>query len=70
MERLVSAILIKAVQDWDKPELQPDVEQFISSEWFDFLAGCVDLDPAKTRDQFINRSYKRVSMRAGYRKSH
>ena len=67
MERLVSAILIKAVQDWDNPKLQPDIEEFISSDWFEFLASCVELDPAKTRDQFINRNYERVSMRAAYR---
>lgn len=67
MERLIGAILLKAIEDWDNPERRPEIEEFLESEWFNSLAEVFDLEPSKVRNQLRQESYRRTSFRAAYR---
>jgi len=67
MERLLGAIMLRAIQDWDNPKYQADVEDFVLSGWFDIVAESQNLEPANAREKFLGRSYERVSMRGAYR---
>jgi hypothetical protein len=67
MNRLLGAILLKAVQDWDNPEFQADVVEFVHSDWFEILVEVLELTPETIREQFMSRGYERVDIRAAYR---
>ncbi len=69
MKRLVAAIFIKAIEDWNDPKLQPDVEEFLYSEWFNQLAEMLELEPQGMRDKLIIGDYeqKYLNLRAVYR---
>lgn len=67
MERLLGAVLLKAVQDWDDPEFRSDVEEFVRSDWFVDVVEAIGLTPESIREQFISRGYERVDIRAAYR---
>jgi hypothetical protein len=67
MERLLGAILLKAVQDWENPEFQADVEEFVHSDWFVDLVEALELKPESIREQFMSHGYQRVDIRAAYR---
>lgn len=67
MERLIGAILLKAVQDWDNPKYQSDIENFIRSEWFNILIEGLELDLENIRAQLTSRGYQCLDIRAAYR---
>ena len=67
MERLIGAILLKAIDDWDDPEKRPEIENFLDSEWFEELAWGLSLEPTTVRNQLITGNYERLSTRAAYR---
>jgi hypothetical protein len=67
MNRLVAAILIKAVEDWNDPNLRPDVETFLYSQWFNQLAEMLEMNPQNLRSKLINGDYERLNLRAAYR---
>jgi hypothetical protein len=67
MERLVGAILLKAIEDWDDPKKRPEVDEFLESEWFNELLEVLSLEPNAIRNQLRNGTYQRVNIRAAYR---
>jgi hypothetical protein len=67
MERLIGAILLKAVEDWQDPKQRPEIEEFLESDWFPVLAESIELDPSTIRDQLRQESYRRLNIRAAYR---
>ena len=67
MERLIGAILLKAIEDWSDSKRRPEIEEFLESDWFNSLVELVNLEPTKVRDQLRKENYHRVSFRAAYR---
>jgi hypothetical protein len=67
MERLIGAILLKAVEDWNDPKKRPEIEEFLESEWFNALAEILSLDPVHLRNQLRQGTHRRMSLRAAYR---
>lgn len=67
MERLIGAILLKAIEDWEDPKKRPEIEEFLESDWFTTLAEVLNLDPSNVRDQLRKESYQRLNIRAAYR---
>jgi hypothetical protein len=67
MNRLVAAILIKAVDDWNDPKFHPDIEEFLDSEWFDQLAEMLEMEPEFIRDKLLTGNYEHLVLRAAYR---
>ncbi|NJC95869.1 MAG: hypothetical protein FIB03_05950 [Anaerolineae bacterium] len=68
MERLAAAILIKAIEDWKKPENHKEIEIFLKSEWFSELTEIVQLDPNTIRQKLLEGTYQvDFNTRAAYR---
>jgi hypothetical protein len=67
MERLIGAILLKAIDDWDDPKNHSEIEDFLESEWFDELVEVLNLEPATVRNRLRTGNYDRRSIRAAYR---
>jgi hypothetical protein len=67
MERLIGAILLKAIDDWEDPQRRPDVEEFLESAWFNELAETLDLDPTLFKNRLRQQRYHRMKIRAAYR---
>lgn len=68
MERLICAILLKAVQDWEKPKKRSEIEEFLNSEWFNELVEeGLHIKPDVIRSQIFSGSYQRIDIRAAYR---
>ena len=67
MERLIGAILLKAVDDWEDPEKRLEVEEFLESEWFSELVEVLNLEPKTIRTQMRQGMYQRINIRAAYR---
>lgn len=67
MERLISAILLKVIDDLDDPEKRPEIERFLDSEWFEQLVWGLNLDPATVRNRLRTGNYERLNIRAAYR---
>jgi hypothetical protein len=67
MERLMGAILLKAIDDWEDPKKRSDVEEFLESEWFKVLAEGLELRPNALREQLKTGNYERINIRASYR---
>jgi hypothetical protein len=67
MNRLAGAILIQAIKDLKKGELQEDVLDFVNSEWFEDLASVVNMNAHLMRSQIKDNSFNDISLRAAYR---
>ncbi len=67
MERLASAVLLKALQDWSNPRRRQEVEAFLDSEWFNSLAQIVELDPNAVRIKWRAGQFEQLQIRAAYR---
>jgi len=68
MERLICAVLLKAVQDWENPKKRSEIEEFLNSEWFNELVEeGLRLRPEVIRSQVLAGSYKHLDIRAAYR---
>ena len=68
MERLISAILIQTVKDWQRnPESRPGIREFLNSESFAEMTKALDLNPAVIRAKLVAGDLEDVSLRAAYR---
>jgi hypothetical protein len=67
MKRLLGAVLLKTVQDWNNPNYQLEIEEFMNSEWFEVIISGLELDANEIRSQLKSGTYRHVSMRAAYR---
>jgi hypothetical protein len=65
--RLISAILIQVVKDWQRPEYRSEIQVFLSSQWFDELAEAIELDPANYRIKLEAGKLQVQFLRAAYR---
>ena len=66
--RLIGAILIQAVKDWQQPTFQEDVSEFLDTRWFEELTEALDLDQVVLRHKLIAGEVHIQAIRAAYRK--
>ena len=66
MQGLYLAILVKAMEDWDDPNYQSEIEEFLNSELFEELAIAINWDPIVVRKHLRTGNYNRKSIRAAY----
>ena len=67
MEQLIGAILLQAVKDLEDQKFESEAKEFFKSNWFEFLAVELEMDPVSIREQILANSYQHVNIRAGYR---
>jgi hypothetical protein len=67
VNRLISAILIQVVKDWQRPEYRSEIQMFLNSEWFDELAEAIELDPVNYRIKLKADKFQVEKVRAAYR---
>jgi hypothetical protein len=66
--RLIGAILIQAIKDWDHPEYRVEVQEFLRSRWFGELVEAIELEPADLRSMLKSGQIRPETLRAAYRK--
>jgi hypothetical protein len=54
-KHLAAAIILQAYRDRNAPEYRYEIMQFFSGEWFEELAGLINLDPDLIREK-LNRN--------------
>ena len=67
LERLLRAVVIRAVQDYRDDEFRRDVQDFLKSEYFEAMADAVDLDPYMVRAKTVTGQINTDCIRAAYR---
>lgn len=68
MERLIGAILLQTIKDWqDDTNRRPEIQEFLQSPWFAVLADGLQIDPGSIRVQLESESYQQLSLRSAYR---
>ena len=67
VNRLISAILIQVVKDWQRPEYRSEIQVFLNSAWFDELAEAIELDPTNYRIKLVGNKVQVENLRAAYR---
>ena len=68
-QRLMAAILIQTVKDWDKPGYREEIYEFLDSQWFHELSSALELDQTNVRDKLISGQVAGQNIRAAYRKN-
>ena len=67
IRRLVSAVIIRMLQDWNKEQYREDAHAFLNSEDFAFMAKEICLNPAKVRRIVADEQFDISVFRAVYR---
>lgn len=68
-QRLIGAILIQAVKDWEKGTHQAEVREFLDSAWFTELSTALDFDHTSMRDKILSGQVAGRAIRSAYRKN-
>lgn len=66
--RLIGAILIQAVKDWQQPTRKEEISEFLHTPWFAELTEALEMDQTILREKLITGEVKVTTMRAAYRK--
>ena len=66
-KRLIAAIIIQAIKDWQKPRFQPELEEFLGSSWFAILSEAIELDQENLRLKLLTGQVEVKEIRAAYR---
>ena len=67
MKRLLGAILLRAIQDWQNEKYKADVQMFLESQWFEDLAEALDLNPSTIKKALKADEYHQLNFRSAYR---
>ena len=68
-QRLIGAILIQAVKDWEKGTHRAEVREFLNSPWFTELSTALDFDHNSMREKIICGQVAGQPIRSAYRKN-
>ncbi len=67
MNKLMAAILLRTIQDWENEQYQTDIESFLESRWFVELTEALNLKPHDIRLKLLSGEYEKKNIRAAYR---
>ncbi len=68
MERIMAAILIQMVKDWEKENRRSEIKKFLGSEWFKIISNSLEINPVSVKQKLLAGKYdKHQNMRAVYR---
>lgn len=65
--RLISALIIRMLQDWEQEYYRHEIRAFMSTPYFENMVEALDLDPAFIRNQIESGQFNIENIHSVYR---